>query len=160
MIALIAAVDEHLAIGKNNTLPWYLPDDLKRFKSLTLGSYVLMGRRTALSIGRSLLHRHNLVLTHSDTAPYAGQQVVHSIEEACACTGGSPLMVIGGGNVYRQTLPLATHLYLTWVDTEIDGADTFFPDIDFQQWKVTKVVSHNADASHRYAIKFVDYEKL
>ena len=121
-ISLIAALDRRLAIGREGTMPWHLPDDLRRFKALTLGKPVLMGRKTALAIGRALPGRDNLVLTRGDVAPYAGQRVVHSLVEAIdRARDAGELAVIGGGEVYALALPRATHLDLTWVDTEVAG---------------------------------------
>jgi len=159
-LALIAALDRHFAIGRNNQLPWHLPNDLKRFKTLTLGAYVLMGRKTAESIGRKLPGRHNLVLTHSHLAPYPGQVAVHSIEKAQEMARDLPLMVIGGSEVFKLALPLATHMYLTWVNAQITDADAFFPSTHFHEWKKIKNSHHSADKEHAYSIEFVDYERI
>jgi dihydrofolate reductase len=170
-ISLLAALDRRRAIGRNGAMPWHLPDDLKRFKALTLGKPVLMGRKTALAIGRALPGRPNLVLTRADQAPYPGQQVVHSFHEAlsAAFPGGSrpdlgsagaeELVVVGGGEVYALALPNATHLLLTWVDTETPDADTFFPAFAPNDWRETARVHHPADARHALAFDFVDYER-
>ena len=107
-ISLIAALDHNFAIGRGGEMPWHLPDDLKRFKALTLGKPVLMGRKTALAIGRSLPGRRNLVLTRGMHAPFDGQCVVQSIDEAIALAGDAELAVIGGGEVYALALPRAT----------------------------------------------------
>ena len=155
-IRLIAALDRHHAIGRGGAMPWHLPDDLRRFKALTMGKPVLMGRRTALAIGRTLPGRANLVLTRGAQAPYAGQQVVHSLEEARA-RAGAELAVIGGGEVYALALPQATHLHLTWVDTVVEGADAFFPAFDEAAWRVTSRERHPADARHDHEMAFVDY---
>ena len=126
-ISLIAALDRNHAIGRDGAMPWHLPDDLKRFKALTLGKPVLMGRKTALAIGRALPGRENLVLTRGDAAPFSGQCIVHSLDEAIARAAGAELAVIGGGEVYALALPRATHLHLTWVDVDVADADAFFP---------------------------------
>ena len=125
-VVLIAALDHDFAIGRGNALPWSLPDDLKRFKALTLGHSLLMGRKTAESLGRALPGRRNLVLTRSGRAPFAGMEAVASIETALArlatpadadpasaAPTTATLMVIGGGEVYAQALPMATRLHLT-----------------------------------------------
>ena len=107
-----------------------LPDDLKRFKALTLGKPILMGRKTAQSLGRALPGRLNLVLTRSGRVPFDGMQAVASLDDACRIVdeaGADELCVIGGGEVYALALPQATHLHLTWVDTAVSGADAFFP---------------------------------
>src|SRR5690606_3036911 len=135
-LALIAALDRNRAIGRGNTLPWHLPDDLRRFKRLTLGHPVLMGRRTAESIGRPLPGRDNLVLTRSGQAPYTGQVAVTSIADARAMAGSRTLFVIGGAEVFGQTIAEASYLYLTWVDAAIGDADAWFPDFDPADWIV------------------------
>jgi len=157
-LSLIAAVDHHRAIGKGNALPWHLPADLKRFKALTLGKPVLMGRKTAESIGRPLPGRRNLVLTRSGQAPFDGMESVASIDEALAmATESGELCVIGGGEVYALCLARATHLHLTLVDTVVDGADAFFPAFDADAWRVAAREAHPADAKHAFGFEFVDY---
>lgn len=159
-IDLIAALDRNRAIGRGNALPWHLPDDLKRFKALTLGKPVLMGRKTAESLGRALPKRRNLVLTRSGRAPFDGMQAVATLEEARALAdadGAAALCVIGGAELYALTLPFATHLHLTHVDAEVDDADTFFPAFDRAQWRAVAREAHAADDRHAFAFEFVDY---
>jgi dihydrofolate reductase len=159
-ISLIAALDRECAIGKDNMLPWHLPADLKRFKALTLGKPLLMGRRTAESLGRALPGRRNLVLTRSGRVPFDGMQAVASVDEALQVASEDPvgeLCVIGGGEVFAMTLPIATRMHLTWVDTVVDGADAFFPRFDPVQWQVMGRETHAADAKHAFAFEFVDY---
>lgn len=158
-VSLIAALDRNHAIGRGNALPWHLPDDLKRFKALTLGKPVLMGRKTAQSLGRALPKRTNLVLTRQGAVPFDGMQAVASLQAALALAAaeGDELCVIGGGEVYALALPLATHLHLTLVDTAVEGADAFFPRFDAQRWRETWRDHHPADASHPFAFDFVDY---
>ncbi|MFC5488330.1 dihydrofolate reductase [Dokdonella soli] len=156
-ISLIAALDRNHAIGRDGAMPWHLPDDLKRFKALTLGKPVLMGRKTALAIGRALPGRTNLVLTRGDSAPFTGQVVVHSLDEAIACAGEAELAVIGGGEVYALALPRATRMHLTWVDTEVEGADAFFPRFDAHEWIETQRQELRIDARHAFRLEFVDY---
>jgi dihydrofolate reductase len=158
-VALIAALDLGFAIGRRGEMPWHLPADLRRFKQLTLGKSVLMGRKTALAIGRALPGRTNLVLTRSGIAPYPEQRVVHSLEEAIAMTSGPDLAVIGGGEVYALALPAATHLHLTWVDTRITDADAFFPRFDPHVWRETFRETHPIDQTHSLGFTFVDYER-
>ena len=157
-IALIAALDRHRAIGKGNALPWHLPADLKRFKALTLGKPVLMGRKTAESIGRALPGRRNLVLTRSGRVQFDGMEAVASIDDALALA--DEVCVIGGGEVYALCLPRATHLHLTHVDTFVEGADAFFPAFDAEAWRVTSREAHPADDRHAFAFEFVDYESV
>jgi dihydrofolate reductase len=162
MLSLVAALDENNAIGKGGALPWHLPDDLKRFKQLTLGKPVLMGRKTAESIGRPLPGRLNLILTRSQIAPFHADNVVcvRSTDEALARAGPSDVMVIGGGEVYRQTIDLAERLHLTHVDTIVQGADAFFPIVSPTRWRETSRRHHPADAKHAFSFSFVDYERI
>lgn len=158
-VSLIAAMDRDFAIGKGNALPWHLPDDLKRFKALTLGKPILMGRKTADSLGRALPKRRNLVLTRAGRVPFEGMQAVASLDETLdlAARDGDELCVIGGGEIYALALPLATQLHLTHVDTVVAGADAFFPRFDAGAWREVARVAHPADATHAFAFDFVDY---
>lgn len=163
MLVLLAALDRGHAIGKDNALPWHLPADLKRFKALTLGKPLLMGRRTAESLGRALPGRRNLVLTRSGRVPFADMEAVAGIDDALSIArhdGATGLCVIGGGEVFATTLPLAQRMHLTWVETEVEGADAFFPRFDQAQWRVLAREPHAIDARHDFAFEFVDYERL
>jgi dihydrofolate reductase len=156
-ISLIAALDENLAIGRKGELPWHLPDDLRWFKQFTVGKYVLMGYNTAQSIGKALPERTNLVLSRKHQAPFPGQVTVRSLDEALARSGGTGLMVIGGGQVFREALPFAKRLYLTWVNAAIGGADTFFPGVHFSEWTEVSRTHHKKDAEHAYDFDMVEY---
>lgn len=164
-IALVAALDRDFAIGRGNALPWSLPDDLKRFKALTLRHPILMGRKTAESLGRALPGRRNLVLTRSGRVPFEGMEAVGSIDEAMSrlvSTSDAPgpaqtLMVIGGGEVYTQALPHASRLHLTWVDTRVAEADAWFPRFDPAEWTMVDSEPHAVDAKHALAFRFADY---
>lgn len=159
-LSLIAALDRHAAIGKGNALPWHLPDDLKRFKQLTLGKPVLMGRKTAESLGRALPGRLNLVLTRSGRVPFAGMRAVDSIDAAvlaAGADGAQELCVIGGAEIYALALPFADALHLTHVETVVEDADTFFPGFDRGRWRIVSRESHRADAKHAFDFEFVDY---
>ena len=159
-VSLIAALDRNYAIGSAGAMPWHLPDDLKRFKQLTWAKPVLMGRKTALAIGRTLPGRRNLVLTRSKVPPFVGQELVASFDAAIAAVGDQELCVIGGGEVYALALPLATRMHLTWIDTAAENVDTFFPHFDTAQWRETARAAHPADARHEFAFTFVDYERF
>jgi dihydrofolate reductase len=159
VITLIAALDRNFAIGREGTMPWHLPDDLRRFKHLTVGKTVLMGRKTALSIGRALPRRTNLVLSRGGEAPYAGQVAVASLDEAVERAGDAELMVIGGGEVYALALARAGRMHLTWVDTEAERADTHFPRFDASDWQVIADEAHAIDARHACAFRFTDYSR-
>ncbi|MEX1826430.1 dihydrofolate reductase [Luteibacter aegosomatis] len=156
-VHLVAALDENFAIGKQGGLPWHLPDDLKYFKELTVGRAVLMGRKTAESIGRALPDRVNYVLSRKGEAPFPGQITVRSVTEAQASCGHTGLMVIGGGEVFREALPYAKELYLTWVDGKFEGADVFFPGIDFKHWTEVSRIHHQKDKDHAHAFDMVKY---
>ena len=160
-VSLIAALDRRLAIGKGNDLPWHLPDDLRRFKALTLGKAMLMGRKTAQSLGRALPGRRNLVLTRSGAAPFPGMEVVDTVEQALdLARDAGELCVIGGAQVFAMTLPIATRLHLTWVDGEVESPDVYFPEsLDLTQWRVVGRESHAADDRHAFAFEFVDYAR-
>ena len=160
-VALIAALDRDFAIGKGNALPWHLPDDLKRFKALTLDKPMLMGRKTAESLGRALPMRRNLVLTRSGRAPFDGMQAVASLDAALdiAAGDGDALCVIGGGDVFALALPIATRMHLTWVDAEVADADAFFPRFDAGAWRIDARQAHPANARHLHAFEFVDYTR-
>ncbi len=157
-VAMVAALDRNFAIGRGNALPWSLPDDLKRFKALTLGCSILMGRKTAESLGRALPGRRNLVLTRSACVPFDGMEAVASFEEARGLASGR-LMVIGGAEVYAQALPFASRLHLTWVDTRVDGADAWFPRFNPSDWTMTDSEAHAIDARHALAFRFADYAR-
>ena len=156
-LALVAALDRRQAIGRGNALPWHLPDDLKRFKALTLGKPVLMGGNTARAIGRVLPGRRNLVLTRAPQSPVQGMQVVRSLDEAIHAAADDELMVIGGGEVYALALPRATGLHLTLVDTVVEDADGFVPRWSVEEWMVVSRVRLGADDRHAFAFEYVDY---
>jgi dihydrofolate reductase len=155
LITLVVARARNGVIGRDGSLPWRLPDDLRRFKALTLGKPVLMGRRTFASIGRPLPGRRNLVLSRDATFRAEGVEVVQSLEEAIDLAGrDTELMVIGGGEVYRLALPHATRIELTDVDAEVEG-DATFPELDAATWRVVATSSRPADARHTHAMRFV-----
>lgn len=159
-VTLLAALDRNHAIGKGNALPWHLPDDLKRFKALTLGKPVLMGRRTAESLGRALPGRLNLVLTRSGRVPFSGMQVMETLDEALSVAGpgqADELCVIGGGKIFALALQRATRMHLTWVDTVVEDADAWFPRFDPAEWREVSREARPADARNAFAFAFVDY---
>ncbi len=146
-------------IGRANRLPWHLPRDLKRFKALTLGKPILMGRRTYQSIGRALPGRTNLVLTRDRGWSAPGVIVVHSLDEALERSGGAQeLVVIGGADLFRLALPLAQRIYLTEVRAEVPG-DTYFPELDRAAWAEVERSAHPADPEHAYPLSFVTLER-
>ncbi|KAF1014714.1 MAG: Dihydrofolate reductase type 3 [Stenotrophomonas maltophilia] len=158
-LSMIAALDRNRGIGQGNAMPWHLPDDFRHFKALTLGKPILMGRRTAESLGRALPGRTNLVLTRSGQVPFDGMRAAASLDEARAIAadqGAAELCVIGGGEIYRLLMDQATDLHLTWVDAEV-AADTHFPPVDPQQWREVDSQPHPADDRHAFVFRFAHY---
>ena len=144
-------------------MPWHLPDDFRHFKALTLGKPILMGRKTAQSLGRALPGRTNLVLTRSGQVPFAGMQAVASLDQAlalAAAQGADELCVIGGGEIYALAMAHADAMHLTHVDTVVEGADAFFPAWDPGQWQQSSREAHAADDRHAHAFEFVEYQKI
>jgi len=134
-VSIIVAIAENYAIGKENKLLWHIPDDLKRFKRLTTGHRLIMGRRTFLSLPNGPLpNRINTVISDTPGEVFPGCEMVYSIDEAKSlCQGGNETFIIGGGMVYKQFLPLAARLYLTRVWQSFE-ADTFFPELNMEEW--------------------------
>ena len=133
-VSLVAAVSANGVIGDQGRLPWHLPDDLKRFKALTLGHTIVMGRKTWQSIGRLLPGRRNVIVSRDPDLRIEGAEVVSSVVSAIAiAAGGEEVFVIGGGEIYQTTIDLADRLQLTEVALDVPG-DAFFPDIDRAQW--------------------------
>ena len=159
-LTLIVALAENRVIGRDGALPWHLPDDLRRFKSLTMGRPMLMGRRTFDSIGRALPGRRSLVLTHRPAGLPPGVEAVDSLAAAMsACAGEPELCVIGGAGVFRQSLPLATRLELTLVHAVVEG-DVLFPGYDRGEWREIARSEHPADEHHRWPMSFVTLERV
>ena len=159
LISIIVAVSDNGVIGKDNQLLWRLPDDLKRFKKLTLGHPIIMGRKTFDSIGKPLPGRTSIVVTRDKNFSMEGIIVVHSVEEAlqeAAKLETEETFVIGGGELYSLTLALADRLYITEVSTIISG-DTYFNIPDRQHWIETERTVHEADDKHEFAFNFIDY---
>jgi dihydrofolate reductase len=159
LISLIVAMANNGVIGRGNALPWRLPADLKRFRSLTLGKPVLMGRRTFESIGRPLTGRVNLVLTRDAHWVAGGTQAVPTLAAALERSRDCPeLMVIGGAQVYALALPLARRLYLTQVHADVAG-DRFFPPYDKAQWRDVERSAQPADERHAWPLTFLTLER-
>jgi dihydrofolate reductase len=161
LISIIVAMAHNRVIGKDNALPWHLPEDLKHFKQLTTSHAILMGRKTFQSIGKPLPNRLNIVLTRQPNYQPPGVQVVHAFDEALHTArqaGRQHLFIIGGQNVYRLALPLAHELYLTRVHADIPG-DAFFPPFDDQQWQLLDQQHHDPDVRHAFAFTFEHYRR-
>ena len=161
MIAIIAAIDKNNALGFQNRLLFYLPDDLKRFKALTTGHTVVMGRKTFDSLPKGALpNRRNIVLSRSTKLALPGAEVYTSLEEALKhCADDEQVFIMGGASVYKQAMPLADRLYMTEIDAEAAEADVYFPAIDHELWHETKRDVRRADDRHPCDYAFVDYER-
>jgi len=154
-VSIVVATDEHGGIGLRDSLPWRLPEDLRRFKALTLGSPIIMGRKTSDSIGRPLPGRQNIVVSRRSGLAVEGCTVVDSLDAALAAAAPAPeVFVIGGAEIYRLALPIADIVYQTRVHATV-GADTFFPPFDLADWEEITREEHPADARHVYAMSFV-----
>lgn len=159
-LILIAAMDRNRVIGRDNSLPWKLSADLKKFKALTSGFPVLMGRKTWESIGRPLPNRQNLVLTRQKNFQAPGATVVHSIEEAQQqAAERDRIYVIGGEEIYSLCLPKAIRLFLTHVDAEVEGGDAFFPEWDADAYHQIAEEPFSADDRNQFDFRIVEYAK-
>lgn len=161
LISIIVAVSENGVIGKDNQLIWRLPNDLKRFKALTLGHPMIMGRKTFESIGKPLPGRTSIVITRNQDFKADGILVVHSLEEALTEARKieqQEVFIIGGGELYKQALPTADKLYITEVETVTNG-DTFFEISNPEQWEEIERTVHQADDRHIFSFNFVNYSK-
>jgi dihydrofolate reductase len=158
-LELVVAAAENDVIGRANRLPWHLPADLRHFKALTVGHHILMGRKTYESIGRALPGRTNWVLSGSPDFAPDDCKIVRTLEEAQAAVGESPLMVIGGTQVYRLCLPSTRRIHLTLVHTEVKDGDAFFPDWRGPEWVESSRERHEADAKNPYAYSFITLER-
>lgn len=160
MLTIIAAVAKNNALGKNNDLIWRLPADLKRFKKITLGHHVIMGRKTFESLGRPLPNRTTIIISRNVSYKVEGCIVVHTLEAAIlAAKEDNNPFILGGGEIYKQALLRADILDLTLVHHSFDDADTFFPDIDYNQWIEINREDFKADEEHAYDYSFVRYKK-
>lgn len=161
IVSAIVAMSRNGVIGKDNQIPWYLPADLKYFKKTTLGHHVIMGRKSFESIGRPLPNRTNIVITRDPFFVATGCIIAHSVEEAlqiAEANGEEEVFIIGGGEIYRQSWPYLDRIYLTKVETEVDG-DVFFPLIDENDWEEIASESHQADEKNPFDYTFLILEK-
>jgi len=155
LLSAIVATDERGGIGKDGRLPWHLPNDLKRFKALTMGKPLVMGRRTFDSIGRALPGRQNIVVSRRPDLVIDGCSVAPSFAAAlAAAAGATEVCVIGGAEIYRLALPMTGLVHLTKVHATVD-ADTFFPALDAADWEQIAREDHPADERHAYGYSFL-----
>lgn len=158
-ITLIAAAGENNELGKDKDLVWHLPDDFKRFKQLTTGHTIIMGRKTFETFPDLLPNRKHVIITHKKDYYPPGTTVVHSLEEALeAAKDDSQPFVIGGGEIYKLSMERADCIELTRVHGTFE-ADTFFPEIDERKWKLIASDFHPADERHKYAFTYLTYER-
>jgi dihydrofolate reductase len=158
-VTLVVAVADSGVIGRDNALPWHLPEDLKRFKRLTLGKPIVMGRKTFESIGKPLPGRQNIVVTRDANYQREGVTVAHDVDAALRAAGDAPeIMVIGGAELFRLCLPRASRVHLTRVHGDIAG-DVLWPGLDNREWQVIESERHDADERHAYAMTFELWEK-
>jgi dihydrofolate reductase len=160
MISIIVAVSEDLAIGKNNELLWHIPEDLKRFKEITYGKTVVMGKRTWESLPKKPLPgRKNIVITDIPHDNFSGAFTAYSIDDALnKCENDEEVFIIGGGSIYSQFMPIADRLYITHVHKK-SPADTWFPEIDHRKWKVIREEEHIEDNDEGIPYTFKIYER-
>lgn len=157
IISLIAAMSRNRVIGKNNTLPWNLPEDMKRFREITSGKPVVMGRKTFESIGKPLPKRTNIIITRDKNYKQDGCIVVHSADDSLkAAKGSEEIMIIGGEQIFREFLPRADKMYLTFIDEDFEG-DAYFPEYNKHEW--TEVHREENKSSDGLKYSFVDLER-
>ncbi len=159
IISLIAAMGENRVIGKDNALPWKLPADMKRFREVTMGKPVIMGRKTFESIGRALPKRTNIIITRDTNFQAQDCVIVHSLQEALEAAGNAPeAIVIGGGMIFEQFLPYANRMYLTIIHKDFEGA-SLFPKYEKEEWHERERHDFKPDEKNAYAYTFLTLER-
>ncbi|HLB41950.1 MAG TPA: dihydrofolate reductase [Gammaproteobacteria bacterium] len=161
IISAIVAMTESRVIGKNNQLPWHLPADLKHFKAITTGHAILMGRKTFASIGKPLPHRTNLIMTRDPLFQATGGLVMYNIQAAIHWATNNnieKIFIIGGAEMYQQWLPYIQRIYMTIVHAQFEG-DTYFPELQDNEWKEIKRETHPADTANPYAYSLLVLDK-
>ena len=160
-LSIIAAIGKNNEIGKGSNLLCRLPDDLKRFKEITSGRAVIMGRKTFESLPKGALpNRKNIVISRNENLKLEGATIYSSLDYALIkLMDEEEVFIIGGGEIYRQILPIANKLYLTKIHANFPDADVFFPEINYQEWREVSRKIHLADERHAYSFSFVEYER-
>ena len=159
-ISIVVAVATNNVIGRDGKLPWRLSEDLKRFKQLTIGKPIIMGRLTYESIGKPLPDRRNIILSSREGLKIEGCEVVATPQSAIRLAGGAEeVMIIGGGKVYAQMLPRADRIYMTRVSASVDG-NTFFPEISGKEWQVVEQEDFPAGESRKYGFSFITLDRV
>lgn len=162
MISLIVAMDRNNVIGVNNQLPWHLPNDLKYFKRITTGHPIVMGRKTRDSIGRNLPNRENVILTRNPAYQCEGCTILHSVQEFYEWSKekqAEEIFIIGGSELFAETIKKTDRLYITQIDHEFAG-DTFFPALNWQEWKLVSETKGQVDEKNIYPHTFLVYERM
>ncbi len=160
IVSLVVAMSENGVIGRDGGMPWHLSADLRRFKRLTMGHHLVMGRRTFESIGRLLPGRTTVIMTRQSGYRVPGAVVCDSLSAALdVASADSEVFVVGGGEIYRLALPLAGKLYVTRVHATIDDGDTYFPDVDWSHWRRTESQSGQSDDANQFDYTFEIYER-
>ncbi|KPJ67701.1 MAG: hypothetical protein AMJ43_03440 [Coxiella sp. DG_40] len=158
-ISIIAGMADDRLIGVDNRLPWHLSADLRRFKAITMGKPIVMGRKTHESIGKPLPGRRNIVISRDEDFKSAGCEVYHSLQEAFeALKESEEVMIIGGAEIYKQTLPLANKMYLTFIHHHFEG-DKYFPKWNAEEWREVEHADYPADEKNPYPYSFVTLER-
>ncbi len=159
-LTLIAAMSQNRVIGNNNELIWHLPADLKRFKALTSGHHIIMGRKTFESVGRPLPNRTNIIVTRQEDYKAEGCIIVNSLEEAIQkASSDGQAFIVGGAEIYKQSLKYANSIELTQIDSEYEG-DSYFPEINPENWKLISEENYPADEKNKHNMRFQKYQKI
>jgi dihydrofolate reductase len=157
-VSIIVAIAKNNAIGKDNKLLWYLPNDLKHFKDVTTGHTVIMGRKTYDSVGKPLPKRRNIIITRQAIS-IEGCEVVNSLEAALAlCKDEDEVFIVGGAEIYRQSIPLTDRIYLTVIDQEFEG-DSFFPELNPAEWEEKERANFEPDEKNKLRYSFITLER-
>ena len=157
---MLVAMAKNRVIGVDNGIPWHLPNELRIFKNVTMGHHIVMGRKTYESINRLLPGRTTVIVTRQKDYAVPGALVAHSVEQSlAACRGDDEVFVIGGAELFRETLPIADRLHLTVVDAEPRG-DTFMPQFDMSEWRETSSESFAPDEKHAHAFRYTVYDRV
>ncbi len=162
LISAIVAMSENRVIGRNNQLPWHLPADLKHFKMMTTGHAIIMGRKTFDSIGKPLPNRTNIIITRNRSFTVPGCIITTSIDEAiqkAVDESSKEIFIIGGTDIFIQSMPHISRLYLTIVHDSFEG-DVFFPELNMNEWKEIESILHKADYENKYSYSFLTLERI
>ncbi len=160
ILSLIAAVSKNNVLGKDNQLIWHLPADLRHFKNITSGHTIIMGRKTFDSIGKPLPNRRNIVVTRQRDFQPEGCEVFNNLQRAIdACIGEEEAFIVGGAEIYKQSMDAADKIYLTRIDKLFEG-DAFFPEFSLSEWRLSKYERHHADEKNQYEYSFSEFERI